>query len=162
MPNFLFLESSGGRTTITKLQPKGEAVTLGFYGAVLLRKGDLDTAIDVLSQSATTKRSIQDTSYLLETINLLGNAHEILQRWIDAEKFYNENLTEYRWTGRRYFECGALTGLVRVKHAQENFAAIPPLLAEAEQLAEQYEYNDHLASLRLTQGMTTDLIGLNG
>src|SRR5262249_17470299 len=39
---------------------------------------------------------------------------------------------------------------------------IPPLLAGAEQLAQQYEYNDHLASLRLTQGMTTDKIGLNG
>ena len=56
----------------------------------------------------------------------------------------------------------ALTGLVRVKHAQGDYAAIPPLLAEAEQLAQQYEYNDHLASLRLTQGMTTDKIGLNG
>ena len=42
--------------------------------------------------------------------------------------------------------------LVRVKHAQGDIAAIPPLLAEAEQLARQYEYNDHLASLRLTQG----------
>ena len=48
-------------------------------------------------------------------------------------------------------DCGVLTGLVRVRHAQGDCAAIPPLLAEAEQLAQQYEYNDHLASLRLTQ-----------
>jgi hypothetical protein len=46
----------------------------------------------------------------------------------------------------------ALTGLIRVKHAQGDYAAIPPLLAEAEQLAQQYEYNDHLSSLQLTQG----------
>jgi len=46
----------------------------------------------------------------------------------------------------------ALTGLIRVKHAQGEYHAIPPLLVEAEQLAQQYEYNDHLASLRLTQG----------
>lgn len=52
----------------------------------------------------------------------------------------------------RYSECAALTGLVRVKYAQGGYAAIPPLLVEAEQLAQQYEYNDHLASLRLTQG----------
>jgi len=57
-----------------------------------------------------------------------------------------------RFTNRLYFECSALTGLIRVKHAQGDIAAIPPLLAEAEQLAQQYEYNDHLASLRLTQG----------
>ncbi len=41
---------------------------------------------------------------------------------------------------------------MRVKCTQGDYAAIPPLLAEAEQLAQQYEYNDHLASLRLTQG----------
>ncbi len=56
-----------------------------------------------------------------------------------------------RWTGRLYFHCAALTGLVRVKHAQGDYAAIPPLLAEAEQVAQQDEYNDHLTSLRLTQ-----------
>jgi hypothetical protein len=57
-----------------------------------------------------------------------------------------------KWYGRYYFDCATLTGLVRVKHAQGDYAAIPPLLAEAEALAQQYEYNDHLASLRLTQG----------
>ena len=52
----------------------------------------------------------------------------------------------------RYFECEALTGLARVKLAQGDYTAIPTLVAQAERLAQQYEYNDHLASLRLTQG----------
>lgn len=81
--------------------------------------------------------------------------------WKASSAKYAEGLS-YRWAGRRYYECCMLTGLVRVKHAQGDYAAIPPLVAEAEQLAQQYEYNDHLASLRLTQGMTTDKIGLNG
>jgi hypothetical protein len=62
-----------------------------------------------------------------------------------AESYYRQAL-DYRWTGRCHFECAALTGLVRVKHAQGDDTAIPPLFAEAEQLAQQFEYNDHLAS----------------
>jgi hypothetical protein len=103
-------------------------------------------------ESLAIKQSIQDTSYLLETLNWLGIANEISGGQENAEKFYSRNLSEYRWTGRLYFHTGALAGLVRVKHAQREYAAIPPLLAEAEQLAQQYEYNDHLASLRLSQG----------
>jgi hypothetical protein len=67
-----------------------------------------------------------------------------------ANSYYDECL-RYHWTGRRYFQCTALAGLVRVRHAQGDHSAIPPLLAEAEALAQQYEYNDHLASLRLSQ-----------
>jgi tetratricopeptide (TPR) repeat protein len=132
--------------------PREEAVTLGFYGILLVRHGELDKAIKVLSQSSDIKQRIRDTSFLLETLNWLGIANEISANWASAENFYKQNLFEYRWTGRLYFECGALTGLVRVKHAQGDYASIPPLLAEAEQLAQQYEYNDHLASLRLYQG----------
>ena len=82
----------------------------------------------------------------------LGIAHEILEQWNEAERSYRKNLDEYRWAGRLYFHCAALAGLVRVKHAQGDYAAIPPMLAEAKQLAQQHEYNDHLSSLRLTQG----------
>lgn len=109
----------------------------------------------------------------------LGELHEVKAKQIDgeteaaelaiAETYYRQCLN-YRWLGRRYFECRALTGLTRVKHAQGDYTAIPPLLAEAEALAQQYEYNDHLASLRLTHGhmaweeaLSTDVgSGLNG
>jgi hypothetical protein len=81
----------------------------------------------------------------------------------DQEKANGYYITGLSWKfGIDFFRSNSLTGLVRVKHAQGEHHAIPPLLAEAEQLAQQYEYNDHLASLRLTQGMTTDVMGLNG
>lgn len=132
--------------------PRDETVTLGFYGAMLMRKGELDKAIEMLLQSVDIKRQIQDTSYLLDSINWLGVANEMSGNWLEAEKFYNQNLFEFRWTGRRYLECGALTGMVRVKYAMYDYDVILALLTEAEHLAQKYEYNDHLASLRLTQG----------
>jgi tetratricopeptide (TPR) repeat protein len=132
--------------------PRGTAIAMGWFGIILLRKGEIARGIEMLEKSAYVKEEIQDTSYLLETLIWLGIGNEILQCWDDAAKCYTKNLSEYRWTGRLYFHCAALTGLIRVKHAQGDYTAIPPLLAEAEQLAQQYEYNDHLASLRLTQG----------
>jgi len=132
--------------------PRGTAIAMGWFGIILLRKGEIARGIEMLEKSAYVKEEIQDTSYLLETLIWLGIGNEILQCWDDAAKCYTKNLSEYRWTGRLYFHCAALTGLIRVKHAQGDYAAIPPLLADAEGLAQQYEYNDHLASLRLTQG----------
>ncbi len=55
--------------------------------------------------------------------------------------------------GQRYYECGALTGLLRVKYKQGDQAAL--LLMDAEKLAQQYEYNDYLALILLTQGHMT-------
>lgn len=70
----------------------------------------------------------------------------------DALKHYSLCLETAQSCGNHIFQSASFLGLVRVKHAQGEHHAIPPLLAEAEQLAQQYEYNDHLASLRLTQG----------
>ncbi len=137
---------------LSKYTPREESVALGFYGAVLARKGELLKALDLLKKSLSIKKEIQDTSYMLETINWLGIVHEMLNKWSDAEKYYRENLVDYKWTGRLYYYCGAITGLIRVKHIQGNYESISPLVSEAEQLAQQYEYNDHLASLQLTQG----------
>jgi len=128
-----------------------EAVTLGFYGAILVKQGDLEKAREYLSRSLEMKLALKDNSYILETLNYLGALCQIENELLEAENYYTQSLS-LRWTGRLYFECGALTGLVRVKHAQGQYDAISPLLTEAEQLAQQYEYNDHLASLRLTQG----------
>jgi len=128
-----------------------EAVTLGFYGAILVKQGDLEKAREYLSRSLEMKLALKDNSYILETLNYLGALCQIENKLSEAENYYTQSLS-LRWTGRLYFGCDALTGLVRVKHAHGDYAAIPPLLAEAEALAQQYEYNDYLASLRLTQG----------
>src|SRR6266704_4884007 len=49
-------------------------------------------------------------------------------------------------------ECSALTSPIRLKRALSDYPAIPALWSEAEQLAQQYEYNDYFTSLYLTQG----------
>jgi len=134
-------------------------MTKGFCGYILTRQGELEKAEEYLVQSLSTKRKFQDNLGIPEIVNWFGELHEVRSKQREvrtvelatAETFYRQCL-ELRWTGRRHFECGAFTGLVRVKHAQSDYAAIAPLLAEAEQLAQQYEYNDHLASLRLSQG----------
>ncbi len=131
--------------------PREKAVTWGFLGIVEAKRGDFNSAKGDLLRSLETKRSIDDNSYIPDTLNWLGWTYEINNDWANALKAYEECVS-MRWRGRLYFHCGALTGLARVKHAQADYAAIPALLVEAEGLAQQYEYNDHLASLRLTQG----------
>jgi tetratricopeptide (TPR) repeat protein len=107
------------------------------------------------------EKSLAESLKILEFFNIypdipeplvrLGELGEIRGQWSKACSLYQECL-ELKRTARRHFLCAALTGIIRVKHAQGDIAAIPSLLAEAKQLAQQYEYNDHLASLRLTQG----------
>jgi tetratricopeptide (TPR) repeat protein len=149
------------------LDPLEDTTGLRFLGAVLLRQGNFAEAEERLQKSLFILQQSKYSISIPEVFFWLGVLYETQSQIEKSSDCYTHNL-DMRWTGRRYFECGALTGLIRVKHAQGDYAAIPPLLAEAEQLAQQYEYNDHLASLRLTQGhlawegITTDKIGLNG
>ena len=131
---------------------QGDPATLSFWGAILLRRGAYHQAEQYLQQSLELKQALGDPSVFLNSENTLwlGQLHELAHQWPQSMEWYSKCL-DYRWAGRRYFEGAALTGLTRVKHAQGDYADIQPLLAEAEQLAQQYEYNDLLASLRLTQ-----------
>ncbi len=83
-------------------------------------------------------------------LNGMGELNLILGHYVEALNYFERNRDVSK--GRPYYVTQSLTGLARVKHAQGDFAAIAPLLAESEQLAQHYEYNDHLASLWLTQG----------
>jgi len=88
---------------------------------------------------------------MLEPLVWLGRLYEVQQDLEKAQDYYNRCL-DWEWYGLHYFHSGSLTGLVRVKYAQSQYDATLPQLSESETLAQQYEYNDHLASLRLTQG----------
>jgi tetratricopeptide (TPR) repeat protein len=134
-----------------RLYQREDTAALSFWGYVLLRQGDFQQSESYLSQSRDLKQQLGDDFGLALPNCWLGLLYELRQAWAAAMQAYEQALG-YRRVARRYFECGALTGLMRVKHAQGEPTAIAPLLAEAEQLAQQYEYNDHLASLRLTQG----------
>jgi tetratricopeptide (TPR) repeat protein len=157
-----FAESLSILSRFSTFHAKSEkAVLEGFEGAILKRQGRLQEAKDKLLRSLEMKTEIKDYLGRYELYNWLGELAEInATRGQDsghsltlAESYYKECISQLQSSkSRYYFARTALTGLIRVKHAQGDYAAIPPLLAEAEGLAQQYEYNDHLASLRLTQG----------
>lgn len=128
-----------------------KGIGLGFWGKVLTLQGEGNEAEKSLKESLNIKREIQDNLGMPEILNKLGELNEIRQDWLQAESYYQQSLS-MRKVGRHYYQCEALTGLLRVKDKQSNYTAIPSLLMEAEQLAQQYEYNDCLASIRLTQG----------
>jgi tetratricopeptide (TPR) repeat protein len=147
-----------------KSESRERGIALGFQAAILIKQGELDQATAYLAQSLAIKEKFQDISGTPELLNWLGEIEEIRFQQgagegesaplTTAEDYYHQSLG-YRRVCRRHFECNALTSLVRIKYAQRDYRAISPLLTEAEQLAQEYEYNDHLASLRLTQGHIT-------
>ena len=151
--NKMFAEVSD---SLEKLNRLGDRCTLlGFWGYILVREGTIEQAKRLLRESWEIKKSVGDSLGFQEVLNWLGLAEEVstspdTKPGISAEIYYLQSLS-YRWTGRRHFECGALVGLVRSKYEQGDLTTAASFATEAEQLAQQYEYNDHLASLRLTQ-----------
>lgn len=131
--------------------PIDHAATIGEWGITLIQDGQLDKARELITKSIQIKNRLNYRNSISENFSALGNILELQRNYLEAEQNFREALN-YKDIGRYYHDCIAYTGLVRVKYAQGDIAAIPSLLAEAEQLAQQYEYNDHLASLRLTQG----------
>ncbi len=119
-------------------------------GYVNLRQGHYFDAEESLRQGLAGKQKLDPKAIPLIQI-WLGELCACQGKWTEANSQYEEALWQ-RISDSYDLRSTALTGLICVKHAQGDYTAIPPLLAEAEQLAQQYEYNDHLASLRLTQG----------
>jgi tetratricopeptide (TPR) repeat protein len=133
-------------------QYKLESVTgLRMWGAVLLRQGRYSEAAEKLSLNLKLFNEADYVYAHIECYCWLGLLSERQNNLDEAESYFASAL-QYRWVERRYFECFALVGLTRVKHLQADYVATRALFSEAEPLAQQYEYNDHMASLRLTQG----------
>ncbi len=157
-----FAESLSILLKFSALHEKSDqAVLEGFEGAILKRRGRLQEAKDKLLRSLEMKTEIKDYPRCYELYNWSGELMEVSAKRVQnsahnltlEENYYKECISQAQVSkSRHYFARTALIGLIRVKHAQGDYAAIPSLLAEAEQLTQQYEYNDHLASLRLTQG----------
>jgi tetratricopeptide (TPR) repeat protein len=124
--------------------------SLTHYGIVSWKCGTLDKAEEYLTQAI---RVIQKLHAHLDIVPLyLAAVYEVLKSFDKAEHFYQRLRKVTHPLGRNYEECGALTGLVRVKYTQNDYAALMPLWNEAEGLAQQYEYNDYLTSLYLSRG----------
>jgi tetratricopeptide (TPR) repeat protein len=123
------------------------------YGNTCLKCGKLDDAEKYLSEAIAVGQKLH-AHYEIAPLYLAA-VYEIEKRYEKAEYFYQLSQTIAHQLGRNYFESGTLTGIVRVKYAQNNGAAVLPFWTEAEKLAQLYEYNDHLASLYLTRGHIT-------
>jgi len=144
----------------------GKGIVSGYWGTTLIWKGELDQGRELLIQSLSQKQKSNDNLGIPQIVNWLGEAHEEKAKQVvgesktlelaNANSYYSQALS-YRWTGRYYYECAALTGLLRVKYAQGDIETLSSLFMEAEQLSQRYEYNDHLASLYLTQGQIIPL-----
>ena len=124
---------------------------IGFWGAVLTKQGKFDQATEYLLKALHIKQQIGDHRGILEQLVWLGRLYEIQQELDKARDYYNRSL-ETRFCRRSYFDDDALTSLVRVAYTCGDYSGVQPIIIKAEALAQQYEYNDHLASLNLTQG----------
>jgi tetratricopeptide (TPR) repeat protein len=131
----------------------GAIAARGIYGIVCFKCGKLDKAREYLTQAITAGQKIQ--AHLDITPVFLATVYEVQNGIEKAEYYYHFAYTQTHPLDRHYFECGALTGLVRVKYTQNDYAAIPPLWTEAKRLAEQFEYNDSFTSLYLTRAHIT-------
>ncbi|MBA3533048.1 MAG: tetratricopeptide repeat protein [Ardenticatenales bacterium] len=128
-----------------------DSQTLAYWAVILFLRGDVQRAELLLEQSKALKEQHYEQKHFPLIFAWMGLLQEHRGNWSQATSAYIQALN-YSWAERFYSECGALTGLARVKHAQGDLDAVPALLSQAEALAQRYEYNDHLASLRLTQG----------
>jgi tetratricopeptide (TPR) repeat protein len=128
-------------------------LTLTVCGITCLKCGKFERAEEYLTKAITFGRQIH--AYLVAPSVYLAIVYEVLGNFDKAEHFYQLLQAETREFVQYYFLCGGNTGLGRVKYAQHDYGALPPLFTEAERLAQQYEYNDHLTSLYLTRGHIT-------
>jgi tetratricopeptide (TPR) repeat protein len=125
-------------------------IALAFHGIAYYKQGTMDRAEDYLSQAVALGQKLK--AHLGAALLYFAATYEVLQNIAKAEDSYRLLQEESHRIGRNYYECGALTGLVRTTRAQHNYPAIRSLWAQAERLAEQYEYHDFFTSLYLTRG----------
>jgi tetratricopeptide (TPR) repeat protein len=127
------------------------AYVYGFRGLSYTRQSKMDLAQESLHKNLEIFEKYSLSPDIPQTCVWLGQLYETMKEYEQALNYY-EYCLKLKWTRRNNFMSEALTGLIRIKHAQNDIAAIPPLLVEAEHLAQEYEYNNHLASLHLVQG----------
>lgn len=126
---------------------------LTIYGIIGLKCGQLSKAQKYLTEAIALGQKMH--TYLGAAPIYLANIYEMLQLFDKAEDLYRLLRAEAHVFVQEYHKCAALSGLVRIKQAQKDYATLVPLWTESERVAQQYEYNDLLASLHLTRGHLT-------
>lgn len=140
----------------------GGGMAQGFLGLTFAKQGEFKEAEQRLLKALEIKKHFKDNIGIPEIYVWLGELYEAEAKYAKIEEqplkleyatsCYKICLRDYTWTNRHYFVCSAIVGLIRLMQVQGILEGIEELIVKAEALAEQYEYNDHLASLRLTQG----------
>lgn len=123
---------------------------LRLLGIAYMHSGDIDNAKKYLSESVSSE--VTDPYRVYEGSYFLGFCYLIKHEWIEAEKCFSKYLSFPFEDWCHYFKCGSLIGLARAKEAIGKKEEIMSFLADAEKLAQQHEYNDHLATIRLMEG----------
>lgn len=145
------LAEDRGHADKRAMEPAEKATMDRLHAIALLRVGQPALARHQLVKLLSAYRASMRRDAIGESVAWLGLACETEGQCSEALLHYLDALSpEHR--GRLYLECLALTGLVRTMNALGELDDIPGHLAEAEALAQRYQYNDHLASLRLSQG----------
>lgn len=126
----------------------GFAMSQAELGAGLVLAGHHGEAQAILMEHVS--RVPANSNGLQRALYWLGRAFEGTQSLHRAADEYRKAIECD--VSNAYYITGSLIGLVRVNHALGEVGQIHESLAEAEQLSLQYEYNDHLASMRLSQG----------
>ncbi|MFZ5823376.1 MAG: hypothetical protein ACOY94_03405 [Bacillota bacterium] len=140
----------------------GRASALGWYGRIKGLAGELETAVAFLRERAATDLAEGNPNGTSEGLVWLGEVLEMRARRLggageealaclaEAEEQYQVSLA--RFAGRRHYDCGALVGLMRIRHAQGDPAGAESYAARAEELAGACQYNEYLAAIGLTRG----------
>lgn len=130
---------------------KDEGHGRDIYGIILTRQGKYDEANKQLIRSLSIKEEVKETLWIPATLTRLGVLQEILGDWENALGYFQNSITR-NVVDQQYFKSEALAGLFRSKYHLKDFSDIRVITAVAEQIAQQNEFYNHLASLRLTQG----------
>lgn len=146
----IFVESRNVEESLAEENVTGLGILWAFWGLSYLRQGEIEKAKEYLERSQNMLEELNkwDSPYHLYPLGVL---HEQLHDWDQAESYYRQCL-DLHWAGLRYYDVGSLVSLTRVKYAQKDYDAIPSLLNKLELQFQQYEFNDHLSTVRLMQG----------
>jgi tetratricopeptide (TPR) repeat protein len=135
-----------------KEAPLDDAYLNGFRGLIALKWLGAEQAEQYFTISMNKLREVSRREWHMPPfLNWHGAFYEVKGELESAERCYRECLSLHsleQW----YWYVGALTGLMRIYYAREDSTGIDSVLHHCDQLAQRYEYNDYMASLRLIQG----------
>lgn len=121
------------------------------YGTILTLQGRHNEAEEQLLLSLTIKGEVKEDLWVPATLVRLGTLYESRLDWKAALDCF-QNSIKANTVNHQYFKSEALAGEVRVKCYLEDFSDVTAVAIEADKIAQQNEFNNHLASLRLIQG----------